>query len=221
MRGSLIVIDGADGSGKTVQTERLAKTLAVFGEVRVFDFPRYQSHTGMLVKRALEGEFGDFKSISPFIASLPFVLDRVAARSELRTALSGGHVVCNRYTPSNLAYQAAKIADTGLRDAFIRWLEDFEYRELGLPRPSLVLYLSVSPSLARELLTRQGRTLDQHEADLTYQQSVGDVYCRLASEREDWRVIECAPEGGLLSPEEIEKRVFLVVQDALRITRSS
>ena len=45
----------------------------------------------------------------------------------------GGIVIADRYTTSNMLYQMIKIDDADLRKNYLDWLEDFEFRKMGLP----------------------------------------------------------------------------------------
>ena len=169
IRGKLIVLEGGDGAGKTVQVDLLHKRIP--GLVQVFEFPRYYtSRAGKLVGECLVGKHGDFLGLSPYLASLSYTLDRVGAKAMLTKALAEGIVICNRYTPSNIAHQAAKISDTKEREAFIEFLEGLEYGEMQLPEPDIVLYLHMPADIAsklsknkkkREYLEGSGETEDQ------------------------------------------------------------
>ena len=61
MKGKLIVITGIDGSGKTVQSELLAKRLEENGyDVKKVDFPQYgKSFFADLIARYLRGDFNE------------------------------------------------------------------------------------------------------------------------------------------------------------------
>jgi dTMP kinase len=211
--GKLIVLDGADGVGKTTQTELLVSKLREEGiHVAMFDFPRYkESLFGNLVGRCLAGEFGDFVRLSPYLASLPFTLDRVGAKEDLLRELSSSCVVCNRYVPSNIAYQAAKLPD-GEKDVFIEFLDKAEYDELGLPRPWRVIYLSLPVHVARTLIKGRERSQDQHERDLLFQERVGMTYMYLSQKYEGWRVINCTHDGKVLPKEEIHEKILDVLR---------
>lgn len=217
LKGKLLVIEGADGSGKGTQVTLLIKALkAARVPVAVFDFPQYESSIfGKLVGRALKGEFGDFRHMSPFMTSLPYTLDRVLAKDVIKKALKKGVVICNRYTPSNVAYQAAKCTGNARREV-ISFLEEAEYKALGLPRPNLVMYLYVPPATsfrliadknARGYLGAKKGARDQHEMDRAYQCAVVKVYQTLTSERSDWKLINCAQRGRMLSREAIHELV--------------
>jgi len=207
-RGNFIVLEGGDAAGKKTQTHLLLEHLSS-RTVKKFDFPRYERIIGRNIGRALKGDFGDFLHLHPMLASMLYTLDRVAAKASLELALTQGDVICNRYTPSNVAYQAAKLEGEA-REVFIRELEDIEYKELGLPRPTQVLYLDVPPDFSAELLRERGPK-DQHEADIDYQRRVASVYHELALSRADWVIISCVEEGNLLSPAVIHERVWAQV----------
>ncbi|OGD90800.1 hypothetical protein A3D07_00640 [Candidatus Curtissbacteria bacterium RIFCSPHIGHO2_02_FULL_42_15] len=78
MKGEFIVFEGADGTGKTTQAKLLfdylkkKKKNAVF-----FSFPNYKSAWGKIVRRYLDGEFGDVNQVSPYLASILYAGDRL------------------------------------------------------------------------------------------------------------------------------------------------
>ncbi len=217
-RCPLIVIDGADGSGKGTQVALLVEKLRSEGyKVALFDFPMYETHFGKIVGRALKGEFGDFLKLNPYIGSMPYTLDRVAAKPLLDLALLHyDFVICNRYTPSNIAYQSAKLSGKKAVD-FIEHMEKSEYDVLGLPRPDLILYLSVATSISfrlieeknkREYLGKKG-SRDMLEANLEYQRRVSQQYKKLAErDPKSWRVINCMDGKRLMNREEIASIIF-------------
>lgn len=209
--GKLIVLDGADGVGKTTQTKLLLEALQDFVLTYDFDFPRYDSFSGAFVKECLTGSYGDFKSLSPYLASLPFTLDRISIAQYMEAVRRQGVIVCNRYTPSNIAYQAAKLNGRE-RYKFIDFLEYFEYEVFRIPRPDVVIYLSVPVEISERLLLERGEELDQHEQDLDYQRRVNEVYSELSESRSDWHMINCAPSGEILSRQEIHNTIFELIQ---------
>ncbi|MCL2698763.1 MAG: hypothetical protein FWE68_00455, partial [Defluviitaleaceae bacterium] len=52
-----------------------------------------------------------------------------------------------------------------------------------------------------------GNTGDIYEKNMLLQQRVREVYLNAAERLENMKVISCAEDGGLLSPEEISVRV--------------
>ena len=221
LKGKLIIIEGGDGAGKATQAELLISALKkAENRVSYFDFPQYEgSFFGALTGRALKGEFGDFRHLSPYFASLAYMLDRHSAVDKLYNALKKGVVVCNRYTPSSVAFQSTKLAKAS-KKAFIEFIEQAEYVELGLPRPTAVIYLNVPPTFSFEMIGQKDRRSyldrkksgrDQHETDRRYQSAVVRTYLELARSRPDWHVIECTEKGKLLSREDIHAKVMKVI----------
>lgn len=219
LKNEFIVIEGGDGAGKGTQAKLLVDKLSERGKVAFFDFPQYEKTlAGKLVGRYLKGEFGDPLLMSPYIASLPYALDRVAARDEINEALEEGIVICNRYIPSNIGHQASKLP-LEKRDEFISWLEKMEYEELKLPKPTMVIYLYVPVDISSSLVEmKEARgyiggkeskgVKDGHEKDKVYQQKVADVYSKIAKERSDWKLINCVKNGEILNIKEIHQKVM-------------
>lgn len=218
--GKLIVIEGGDGAGKGTQAERALEALRARGaQVEMFDFPQYKgSLPGALIGRALNGELGDFRSLNPYFAALPYTLDRVTARKDLHHAMfyETDYALCNRYTPSNL-YQAAKFEKEEEQDAFIAWLEALEYGELQLPKPSLVIYLHVPYDIGQKLVQQKAArahvsggqgALDQHERDTAFVKDVIKLYHRTAGSRADWKIVECVRDGTMRSIDDIHQEVM-------------
>ena len=224
-QGKLVVIEGADGSGKGTQARLLTKVIQEYTNATFFEFPRYKkSAFGKLIGRCLAGDFGDFVELSPYLSSLPYILDRARAKYLLLESLKEGHVICDRYTTSNIAYQAAKLPEKE-RVEFIDFIEKGEYEELGLPVPDLVIYLAVPVEISTELVTKKslraylnGDTKkDQYEADAGYQAKVAEMYQWLAKNNENWQVINCVKNGKLLSREEIHLKIMKLVKKELNL----
>ncbi len=224
---TLIVIEGSDGAGKETQATMLRDALSCDYPTAYFDFPRYaESLSGALVGRCLAGEFGDFVAVPPELAALPYAVDRAAARPAIEEALEKGVVICNRYTPSNLAHQSAKLPTQEDRDRFVAWLEAIEYDELGIPRPSLVCYLYVPLDIA-DRLTRKKKAraylggvegkLDDHERNLSFLRASVDQFRRLAATKPDWVEISCAEGGEILPIGVIHAKIRAAVRDRLGI----
>lgn len=218
-----IVIEGGDGAGKGTQAKLLVEKLSKEAKVSFFDFPQYEKTlAGKLVGRYLKGEFGDPLLLSPYIASVPYALDRVAAKEELNRALEEGIVICNRYTPSNIGHQASKLPENK-REEFISWLEQLEYGELKIPKPTLVIYLYVPVEISSRLVDKKearayigGESTkgakDGHEKDSEYQQKSIDVYTKMSKERSDWKLVSCVEDDRLLSIEEIHEKIMRIVK---------
>src|SRR3989344_5328339 len=164
-KGKLIVIEGADGSGKATQTALLKAYLEQKNyPVETIDFPRYWgSFHGKTIARYLKGEFGGVDSVNPYLISLAYSLDRATAKREMNTWLREGKIVlANRYATSNMAHQAAKLPERK-REHFLNWLMELEYKVNKIPKEDLVIYLHVPTATAQVLIQNRGRKGAIHE----------------------------------------------------------
>ena len=216
-KGKLIVIEGIDGAGKSTQVKMLAKALKEYGKVTVFKFPRYDKFFGTFVKACLHGKFGDFRNLNPFISALPHILDHASAKDEILEALKQGNVICDRFSPSNMAYQLAKLPDDASENDFLT-LHDFleaADKELGIPKPDLVIILNIPPDVASRLKTKKNnsgknkQSKDQYEADIKYQEKVASAYDTLVYDK-FWHEMNCynATLSKPLSKKYIHNRIL-------------
>ncbi len=219
--GKLIVIEGADGSGKATQTKLLAERLQRAGKpVRTLEFPRYREESSALVRLYLGGAFGTRpEDVNAYAASTFFAVDRFASFKQDwgRFYGEGGLVVTDRYTTSNAVHQGEKLSGAE-RENFARWLFDFEYRLLGLPEPELVLCLDMPPELGQKLLAarraRTGESADIHERDRLYLDRCREN-ARFMAQRFGWKLVPCAREGELRTVEDIHEEIWGLVSPVI------
>ncbi len=220
----LIDIEGADGSGKATQTRLLLSRLEKEGKkTATFSFPQYTlSRAGKLTGELLAGKHGDFMSTPAYVSALPYAIDRGSAAGKIRDALQEGKVVvCDRYTPSNLAHQSAKLPKDE-QDALVEFIEGLEYEDLGAPRPDIVIYLSVPTDVSSELIAGKGKRAyldgearDLAERNIAHQDRTRAAYLRLAREK-GWYVIECIRDGALRTPEDIHEDIWNIASTRLK-----
>ncbi len=222
MRGTLIVLEGTDGSGKATQARLLLQSLeALDVPCREIDFPRYGSPFAEPVSRYLQGALGsDPGDVNAYAASTMFAVDRYASYKEDWGGFyeSGGVVVANRYTTSNAVHQASKLPE-GERRAYLDWLFDLEYGRLGLPKPDLVVYLDMPTEAAEQLMRRRERETntraDIHEQDDAYLRRCRESARQIAEEL-GWAVVDCANrDGSPRTPEDIHMELAALVQTCL------
>lgn len=220
MKGKLIIIEAGDGSGKATQTEKLFQRLLLEKlKVKKIEFPNYASQSSALVKMYLSGEFGtDPDTISPYIASSFYAVDRYASYKKEWEAfyLSGGIILADRYTTSNMVHQAAKIEGDSERNKFIEWLYDFEYNIFGLPVPDYVVFLDMPPEFSLSLLAKRASKAsdvkqDIHEADEQYLRKSYSNANRIAS-KYHWHKVSCINNNSLKTIEEIHEEVYKLVK---------
>lgn len=213
MKGTLIVLEGIDGSGKETQASLLEKKLKEKGrEVMHISFPDYESPSSALVKMYLNGDFGkNPEDVNPYAASLFYAVDRFASyRMKWKDFYKkGGIIIADRYTTSNMVHQMTKYEDKKARKDFLSWLEKTEYEELELPVPDLVILLDIPLGVSENLVkerARQGGSMDIHEQHLDYLRKCHDAYQELVS-LYGWKRIPCTEEGKLRTIEDIGKDV--------------
>ena len=221
MRGTLIVLEGTDGSGKATQAKLLLRELAARGvNCREIDFPRYGSPfaepANLYLHGALGGRPGDVNACA---ASVMFAVDRFASYKEDWGGFyeAGGVVVANRYTTSNAVHQASKLRPEERR-SFLDWLFDSEYRRLGLPEPDRVLYLDMPTEAANRLMRRReaetNTAADIHEQDGDYLRRCRECAGEIAR-TQGWAVVNCAGDGVPRTPEDIHREVLAIVLNCL------
>jgi dTMP kinase len=220
MHGKLIVIDGADGSGKATQTRMLTARLKAEGySVESLDFPRYtENFFGKFIRECLDGKHGDFLALSPRIASTLYAADRYESSERLRTWLEEGRtVILDRYVSANMMHQGAKIAHEAELNEFLQWLDHMEHEVFKIPRPHLIVHLDVPHAVRRELVRGDATrtTVDVAEADDTHQIASEECARRLVAQANDWRSILCTEGAMLRTPEAIHEDVYQHVRSVI------
>lgn len=222
-KGKLIVIEGLDGSGKTVQWKMLGQALKDKGQsVKFVDFPQYSSASAGLINNYLRDIYGSANDVSPFASSLFYAVDRFDlahnVRGNMTDWLNNGRIVlANRYTPSNGYHQGGKISDEEERKKFLHWLFNLEYKILGIPKPDLNIFLNVPLEVSRVLREKRGATFyDAHESNEQHLINAESAFKTMVQEfPEDFAVIECIRDGELISKEEIHEKILKVVSEKL------
>ena len=219
LKGTLIVIEAGDGSGKATQTRKLFDRLTGTVERRVhkISFPDYQSSSSALIKMYLHGDFGARPSdVDAYAASTFYAVDRYASfKTHWKQFYDAGDIIiADRYVTSNMAHQTVKLDDPNERQRFLDWLDDFEYDKLKLPRPDLVLFLDMPPSITERLIAERHK-LDIHETDREYLRRCYRAYKELAAQYH-WTTIDCAVDGAPRGIDEIAEDIFNVVSEVLK-----
>jgi dTMP kinase len=194
--GRFIVVEGGEGVGKSTQVERLAQVLRASGREVLVTFEPGDTPTGA----ALRGILLDAAtSVDPRAELLLMLADRAQHVAELiRPALErGAVVVCDRYTPSSLAYQGVA---RGLGVAEVERLS--AWADGGL-EPDMVIVLDLSDETAE---SRVSADRDRFErAGTEFHSRVRAAYRELADER-GWTLVDASG-----TPAEVAARVLTAV----------
>jgi dTMP kinase len=226
-KGVFIVIEGTDGSGKTVQTKKLVENLKTDGkDVETIEFPQYGSKSAGLVEEYLNGKYGSAEDVGPYRASIFFACDRYDASFKVKKWLEQGKIViANRYTSANMGHQAGKIKDKEERDKYLEWLENLEFNIFQIPKPDATILLFMPPEIGQQLVDKKGHRdyvngnkRDIHEADLDHLKNAAEAY-KYVAEKYNWLVIDCAPNNELREIEDISKEVFEKVKN-IEVTKN-
>ncbi len=198
MPGKIAVLEGLDGSGKSTQFEMLDRYLTDKGiKHKSISFPDYDNESSALVKLYLSGKIGSSPSdVNAYAASSFYAVDRYVSYRQFweKDYKDGAFISAARYVTSNCIYQMTKLPEEKWEE-YIEWLEDYEYRKLGLPRPDQVIFLDMPIEISQKLMSGRYNgdeaKKDIHEADVSYLHA-----CRKAAlftaERCGWKLISCS-----------------------------
>lgn len=223
----IIAIEGLDGAGKSTQIELLCNTLSTNNiEYTHIHFPKVDTPPyGSLIAEFLRGEFGPVNQVHPKLVSLLFALDRHESRKEILTSIEQGKtVILDRYVYSNIAFQCAKLNLESDKEKLKRWILDYEYNYLSIPKPNFSFFLDMpiqfvinSLSKNREGTSRNylnGR-VDIHESSIDLQTKVLLEYQRLSKNQDDIKSIRCfdTATNSPLPAEHIHKEIMSKISE--------
>lgn len=203
----LIAIEGIDGSGKGTQTTLLAERLNALGKkVKIFRFPQYENtFFGREVGHYLNGDYGSLDAVPVKFSALLYALDRFQAIKSINSYLDeGAIVICDRYTPSNMAHQSARV--DGKDSVEIQnWIETVEYKILGLPEPDAVIFLDVEVGESQRLVAQKPKRSYTDKSHDLHEDSAGHLggallNFRKLADRKGWHIINCASSDAKIRP---------------------
>ena len=211
--GKLIVIEGLDGSGKATQAELLYKSLLEQGckAVKV-TFPDYESDSSALIKMYLAGQFSNTADgVNAYAASSFYAVDRYASyKCKWEKLYNDSYIViADRYTTSNGVHQCSKLEQSQWEN-FIKWLYDYEYNKIGIPKPDIVIYLDMSPQVSQKLLSKRysgnEAKKDIHEKDGAYLTASRNA-AMFCIEHDRWIKIDCDDGENPFTIEQIKEKI--------------
>ena len=231
MRHKFVVIEGPDGSGKTTQCTLLQSELHRRGYFSWFcHLPRLEvGVAGGMIADFLRGDYGSLDCVHPKLVSLLFALDRKDLLPELSKKLQfeSTWVLMDRYIYSNIAFQAAKIANHREKQHFVEWLIDLEFGQFELPVPDVYIYLDVPLSFLEKVLELRVKSesrgylkgvVDIHEVDFDFQKRVMEEYKNIKSyTRENggspvqFEIIQCYDDVGNMKPIDVIHNMIVSV----------
>lgn len=219
----LIVLEGSDGTTKETQLRLLTALLEGKGyTVKNFDFPQYSKLSSGPVQEYLNDNY----DTNPRQASVLFAVDRFDVSFKIREYLEKGYwVVTNRYVGSNMAHQGGRFKDDKEREEFFKWLLDFEYGLMGIPKPDLSIVLFLPLEECQRLISlkqqrdyiKNGENKDLHEKNPKHLRNAIKVYKQMISFA-DFTGIDIADENGVVLPrDDITKLIYSVIQQKIKV----
>ncbi|WBW75023.1 thymidylate kinase Tmp1 [Schizosaccharomyces osmophilus] len=165
-RGSLVVIEGLDRSGKSTQCQILMEKLQSKGKkVQLYKFPDRTTAIGKKIDAYLK----ETSQLSDQVIHLLFSANRWELIEDIQSKIQSG-VTCilDRYAFSGIAFSAAK----GLN-----W-EWCKSPDRGLLRPDLVIFLHISPEVA----AKRGQYGEERYENIEMQKKVEKNFERIERE---------------------------------------
>ncbi len=225
MRGKLIVIEGTDCSGKETQTNKLMEKLKKENiQITKFSFPNYDSPTGKIIGGPYLGKehigpswFSEgAANVEPKVASLYFAADRLYNINIINEILvSGTNVILDRYTFSNMGHQAGKLEAKEERLEMYEWLEELEFKTLGLPKQDIGVFLHLPYEHALVLKQNREEKPDGHECDEHHLKNAEKAYTEIAH-KYNFKTIRCNDGDNIRTIDDINEELYNYVIEQLK-----
>jgi len=180
--GRFIVVEGGEGCGKSSQSARLAESLDALWTRQPGGSP-----LGVRIRSVVLASADDDQDapLDDRAEALLMAADRAQHVAQViePTLAAGRHVVCDRYTPSTIAYQGQ---GRGLDPVQLAELSSWAARGL---QPDLIVLLDVDEQTAAE---RRGAVSDRIEAagDEFHRRVVESYRSQAADDPDRWVVID-------------------------------
>lgn len=221
-KGLFVAIEGGDGSGKGTQALELEKRAQSEGyDVFRVSFPQYDKISSKIASNYLNGKYGAANEVHPELASLPYAIDRYAAKESIlgHLAKPNSLVIADRYVASNLAHQGTKIVDNTERYRFYKDLLEIEYDLLKLPKPDINIVLLVPSSLAQQNVDKKAarsytsQKRDIHEIDASHLDKAKENYEELSRlYPEEFTAIECLDKNNMRTIKDIHEDIWSYIK---------
>ena len=198
-----IVIEGLDGSGKSLASKNLKKMLDTQfnGKIKRTYEPENSSCGGTYIRDVLEKRITRF---DPFVLALAYAANRLDHNSRIINPWLDGEtskiIICDRYYLSSLVYNSS---------------DDFSYLDVMLlnrkaRKPDLIFFLNVSTEVCRERMNKRNEPEELFEKNLDlFRDKYQEAIQFLQQEREH-HIIEI---NGDQTPENVVKDMLEAITD--------
>jgi len=172
----------------------------------------------------LDGKIGsDPEKINPYAVSTFYANDRfISFEREYKDFYeSGGIILCDRYTTSNMLLQASKINDIKEKDIYLDWLWDLEFNKFKLPVPNKVLFLDVPPEVSNKLMKDRlnkysgNEKKDIHESNKGFLEAAYNNAMYIVN-KYDWHTVKCVNEEKLRTINDIHEDIYNEITNLIK-----
>jgi dTMP kinase len=200
MTGCFIVLEGGEGSGKSTQAQLLYERLVAFGRDAVLTYEPGDSPLGEEIRQLLLHREDPVDERAELLLMLADRAQHVA--TVVKPALArDAVVVCDRFTPSSLAYQGIGRA---LGVEAVEWMST--YASVGLS-PDLVVVLDLPDQVANARVSREPDRFER--AGNEFHAAVRNAYRNLAP-LHDWTLLDASG-----TREEVAEQIWALVRPIL------
>lgn len=210
----IINIEGTDGSGKATQTKLLYDYLTGLGyKVKSLSFPNYNNRGCEPVKMYLAGEFNGMDGLDAYQVNSLFAVDRLTTLAK-EDFSNYDFVLLDRYTPSSMIHQSALTKTEAELNAFLDWVDYFEFKQLKLPKPDIVVFLDVPVEISfklaqnrAELKDKNSATQDIYESNFAHLKTAYER-AKFIAKKFNWACINCTEGGKIKSIDDIHNLIL-------------
>lgn len=224
-----VVIEWVDWSWKATQTALCVKNLTEkWYSVDSISCPAYWQWSCVFVEKFLNWELWTFDQINPYLWSSFYSMDRFWQLPNLKNKLENNDfVISDRYSTANFLHRWVKYLEDNDIDGlykFYDWIYDFEFNKLWLPKPDLILFLSlwidnvtklITKKLeqTREYITAENRWLDIAEKDIKHQTKSIEVWrTYLPKYFSNCMVVDCEnTDWTIMTPDQINNKILDII----------
>ena len=196
-----IVFEGLDGCGKSTQIKLLENKLkeAGFNNVKTFREPGSTKISEDIREMLLNYDITDTQRLFLFLASRNAVVEE-----QIKPAIENGNIVlCDRYTPSTLAYQGY-----GKNVADILTIHQMNNIACENIQPDWVIFIDIP---VEESIKRNNTYDKMEESVMNVYEKIYNGYKQL-SKNNNWIVVD-----GMKSKDEISEEIFDIIKRKMNL----
>ena len=165
--------------------------------------------------------------INAYQSSVLFAVDRFCTMTQLKKNINNDSVVVfDRYVSSNMLHQGGKIHNDEELEKFLKWLEEFEFEVMKIPKPDKIFFLSVPPEISLKLIAERNAKnelksmteKDIQESDENHLRNAFETGTKI-SKMFGWEIIDCVDhkKNYIRTKEDISNEIKTKVNELLNI----